>query len=236
MGKHRLVALALGLAGAAQAQDSTFGVSLGLKAWNTEWTTFGNDTNDAGDPVITQVPARDKVVVLPLLSLRYGDFMASFSGYLPTEHRFLDGSSNVRKEFDAHAGYFVLPGLAVTLGYKQLAQTGDFVYRPRGPVLGLSATAPLAGGFTLYGAFGVGWLKTPAPRDKRDVEFDADYRLTELGLAYNLPVDRFAKALTFTLGYRTQVLSSKDALQTDGGRQDARDLTQGLTVGLVASF
>ena len=47
-------------------------------------------------------------------------------------------------------------------------------------------------------------------------------------------LDRGPKALNLTVGYRTQVLSSKDALPRTG--QEARDLTQGLTVGVVATF
>ena len=53
-----IATLAFGLAGAAQAQEADFGLSAGLKVWNTQWTTFGYDTNGGGQQVVTQVPAR----------------------------------------------------------------------------------------------------------------------------------------------------------------------------------
>ncbi|MEO8153895.1 MAG: hypothetical protein ABI605_12555 [Rhizobacter sp.] len=231
MKKRSLTALALCLAaGAAQAQESPLSVSVGVKAWNTQWTTFGYDTNNANQPVITQVPARDKVVLVPLLSLRYRDFIASISGYRPTNYEFLDGSSNTRKELDLNVGYYVSPGVALTLGYKKVEQKASTDnYELAGPVAGVSATAPLGGAYALYGAFGLGRMKSTG---SSTVKFNADYRLTELGLAYTLATERFAKTLTFTAGYRTQVFNSKEAL----GDQDGRDLTQGLTFGIVAAF
>jgi len=223
-------ALLLGFAAAAQAQDTGLGVAVGVKAWSTQWTTFSYATDGAGDQVLTQVAAKDKVVLVPLLSVRWRDFVASLSGYRPTDYRFLDGSTNSRKEFDANVGYFVTPGVAVTLGYKRVGQKGATDnYELGGPVIGLSATAPISGPLALYGAFGLGRLKDTSAST---VKFDADYRLSEVGLAYNIGLDNLPKSLSFTLGYRTQVLSSKEAL----GSQDGRDLTQGLTIGLVATF
>ncbi len=222
--------LAFALAGTAQAQDTGFGLSLGLKAWNTQWTTFGYDSNGGGQQVVTQVPARDKTVWIPQLSLRYGSVVANLSRYQPTDHAFVAGGSNRRKELDVNVGYLVTPAVAVTLGYKQVGQSdGIDNYELAGAVLGASATAPLGGGFALYGSFGFGRMKDTAAST---VKFDADYRLTELGLAYSLPLDRGLKALTFTAGWRTQVLSSKEAL----GDQDGRDLTQGLAFAVLASF
>jgi hypothetical protein len=225
-----LTAIALCLAGAVQAQESGPSVSVGLKAWSTQWTTFGYDTNGGGQTVLTQVPAKDKVVLVPLLSVRWRDWVGSISGYGSTDYEFVDGGSNSRKELDANVGYLVLPGVAVTLGYKKVGQkAATDNYELAGLVAGMSATAPLSSTFSLYGSLGLGRLKDTSAST---VKFDADYRLTEVGVAYTLPMERFTKALTFTLGYRTQVLSSKEAL----GSQDGRDLTQGLTLGLLAAF
>jgi len=223
------LALAVGLCGLAQAQELSW--SVGAKAWNTQWTTFGYDTNSANQTVLIQVAARDKTVLIPLLSARYGDFVGSISGYRPTDYSFVDGSGgNARKELDANVGYFVLPGLALTVGYKKVGQrAGTDNYELGGLTAGLSATAPLSPSVGLYGSFGLGRMKDTGAST---VKFDADYRLSEVGLAYSLPMDGRIKALSFTLGYRTQVLSSKRAL----GDQDGRDITQGFTFGLVATF
>ena len=85
-----VAALATGLAGLAQAQDLS--VSVGAKAWRTQWTTFGYATDNNNQTVLIQVAAKDKTVLIPLLSARYGDFVGSISGYRPTDYSFVDGS------------------------------------------------------------------------------------------------------------------------------------------------
>jgi len=223
---HGLIALFFFAAGAAQAQDSDFNVSVGLKAWNTQWTTWGYD--DTGS-VITQSPAKEKTLFIPLLSARYRDFIVSVSGFRGTDFELLDGSTNRRNEFDANLGWLFTPGVAATIGYKRVGQkAGEFDYQLGGPTIGVSATAPVQGGFSLYGNLGLGWMK----KSGGNVDFDADYQLSELGVAYNLGLSGMPRGLTFTLGYRIQVLNSKDALPG----QDARDLTQGFAFGLLAVF
>lgn len=223
---QRLLALALFFAGAAHAQQTNFGLSAGLKAWNTQWTTWGYDNNGT---IITQSPAKDKTVFIPLASARYREFVASVSGFRGTTFELLDGSTNRRNEFDLNVGWLFTPGVAATVGYKRVGQkAGDFDYQLGGPTVGLSATAPLQGAFSLYGTLGLGRMKKAGG----NVDFDADYQLSEVGLAYNLGLGGIPRGLTFTLGYRIQVLNSKDALPG----QDARDLTQGFAFGLLAVF
>jgi hypothetical protein len=231
MGKTVIALLGLALPALAQAQPAELSVTVGAKAWNTQWTTFGYDINDNNHTVLIQVAAEDKTVLVPLVSLRWRDFVASVSGYRPTDYRFVDGSGgNTRKELDANVGYFVTPGLALTLGYKKVGQrAGNENYELGGLVAGLSATAPLGPAVALYGSLGLGRMKDTGAST---VKFDADYRLSEVGLAYSLALDGRPKALSFTAGWRMQVLSSKEAL----GPQDGRDLTQGFTFGLLATF
>jgi hypothetical protein len=162
--------------------------------------------------------------------VRYGDFLGSVSALPSTGFSFASGSRGTREELDANIGYFVMPGLAFTLGYKKVEQRdGANRYRPAGPVIGVSGNAPLGGAWSLYGSLGVGRLKTPGGDA---IDFEADYRLTELGLAYTLDGDRLPRRWTFTGGYRIQVMSSKDAF----GTQDGRDTTQGFTIGAMATF
>lgn len=237
MKRHWLVVLALCGAGPALAQDATFSVSIGARAWQAEWTTFSYFTEPdpvTGEPVnvaLTQAAARDELVLMPLLSVRYGDFFASLSAMPSKQFTFIDGGEIAsREEIDLNIGYNFMPGLAATLGYKKVSQGGSSgTYRPEGLVVGLTANAPLGGAWSFYGSLGVGWLETPAGDP---IAFEADYRLTELGLAYSLPTAGVVKRWTFTGGYRIQVLSSKDAFNG----QDAKDTTQGFTIGLIASF
>ncbi|MGA0609246.1 hypothetical protein [Caldimonas sp. KR1-144] len=226
-----LAACALCGPGQARAQEAGLSISVGVRAWYTDWSTFSYFAPDGvNNLALTQVSANEKFAWLPLISVRYGDFFASFSGMPSTDFHFVEGGTGTRKEYDLNIGYAVLPGLALTLGYKKVSQgDGDAVYRPAGPVIGVNLNAPMSGPWSLYGAVGLGWLKTPGGDD---IQFDADYRLAELGLAYTIDGGAWIKSWTFTGGYRIQVLTSKDAFNA----QDGRDTTQGFTLGAIASF
>lgn len=213
----------------AQAQGSGLSFSAGLKAWSAEWTTFGY-TVVGGTSVVTQVPAQTKTVLIPSFGVRFRDFVVSASGYDASGYTFgSSGERANRKEWDVNAGYYVLPGLAATLGYKRYGQSAGLNYEVGGPTVGFSAAAPLGAGFSAYGSLGLGRLKSVG---SSDVKFDTTYRLTETGAAYSMDAGGFVRTLSFTLGYRMQVLNSKQATET----QDGRDLTHGLALGVVGSF
>lgn len=219
----------------AFAEEDRLTVSLGARAWLAEWTTFSYFTDEAGlnNLALTQVSAPHELVLVPLASLQYGNFVASMSVFPETEFHFANGDRGTRSEFDINVGYAVLPGLNVTLGYKKVSQRdGEFSYEPAGLVLGVYGSAPLSSGFSLYGSVGLGKLKTPQSGGANVVKFDADYRLTEIGLAYTLAGVQVRPRWTVTAGYRIQVMSSKEAF----GTQDGRDTTQGLGVAAIASF
>lgn len=219
---------------AALAQDTGLSVSLGARAWYMEWSTFSYLTDDNDQNVaLTQVSADDKFVLVPLVSARYGNFVGSMSVLPSTRFRFVDGGSGTRSEFDLILGYSVLPGLNLNVGYKKVSQRdGDVRYEPAGPIVGLNGSAPLGNGFSLFGSLAAGKLKTPQSGGDNVVKFKADYRLTEVGLAYALAGEQVSPRWTFTAGYRIQVMNSKEAL----GRQDGRDTTQGFAVGAIATF
>ncbi len=214
----------------AQAQDTGLAFTVGARAWYTDWTTFSYYPGTPGtDPVaLTQVSAKDKLAIMPTASVRWNDWFASISGMPSTRFSFDDGTDGRRSEFDVNAGYAVMPNLALTLGYKRVSQSGSAGrYRPGGPVLGASANAPLGSGVSLYGSLGIGRLRTPSGDA---IGFKANYQLAEVGLAYTLNADK--PRWTLTGGYRIQVMNSKDAFQS----QDGRDTTEGFTFGGSATF
>lgn len=219
---------------AASAQDEGLSVSVGARAWYAEWSTFSYFSDAAGNNLaLTQVSAQNKLVLVPLVSARYGRYFGSLSYLPPTRFSFVGGDSNQRSELDLIAGYSVVPGLNLTLGYKKLSQRGSFYrYEPAGPVLGLNGSAPLTQGLAIYGAVAVGRLKTPQSGGPEVVKFDAGYRLTEVGLSYALTGEQAVPRWTLSVGYRIQVLSSREAF----GNQDGRDTTQGFAFGAIASF
>jgi hypothetical protein len=121
MARSVVAAAAALSAGAAFAQNEELSVTVGVRAWYMEWSTFSYltdaDNNNIG---LTQVSADDKFVFVPLLSARYGNFLASVSVMPSTDFSFVDGGSGSRSEFDLILGYTVLPGLNLTLGYKKV--------------------------------------------------------------------------------------------------------------------
>ena len=226
-----VVAAAAALATApARAQEPGVSFTVGARAWYTDWTTFSYyaPAPDTPPVALTQVSAKSKLVVMPTASVRWNEFFASVSGMPSARFSFDDGTDGRRSEFDINAGYAVMPNLAVTLGYKKISQSGNSGrYRPSGPVVGVSANAPLGSGLSLYGSLGIGRLRTPSGDA---IDFKASYQLAEVGLAYTLNADK--PRWTLTGGYRIQLMRSKDAFQG----QDGRDTTQGVTVGANATF
>lgn len=239
-------ALTLALAGGAvQAQESNFGLNFGTKVWVADWSTWFVEENGSNQEFITQESAKSKAMVIPQLSFRYRDFIGSVSGAVNSTHsfeRFGGPAEFKRREADVNFGYHLTPGLAATIGYKkfdQITSAGVKIYQVSGPTVGVSAASPLSGGFSVYGALGVGVLSIKGSQD-----VSADYSLSEVGLGYTLPLGRFVKAVNFNLGYRMQVIKAKGVtLSSDTTdptapviKQDARDTTQGFTLAAVVAF
>lgn len=241
-----LCVLVLALAGgAAQAQESNFGLNFGTKVWVADWSTWFVQTNSSNQEFISQESAETKAMVIPQLSFRYRDFIGSVSGAVNTTHsfeRFGGPAEFKRREADANFGYYITPGLAATVGYKKFDQinaSGAKIYQVSGPTLGVSAASALSGGFSVYGALGIGVLSIKGSED-----VSADYSLNEVGLGYTLALGRFVKAININLGYRMQVIKAKGVpLSSDTTvptapviKQDARDTTQGFTLAAVVAF
>ena len=113
MNRYWLGFLALCCADAAVAQDPGFSVSVGARAWYTEWTTFSYFVDDTTDPdtnlALTQLSASNEASLHTPVSVRYRDFVGSVSGWPSTKFSFDDGSSKAtREEFDINVGYYVM--------------------------------------------------------------------------------------------------------------------------------
>ncbi len=230
-------------AGSVQAQESNFGLTFGTKVWVAEWSTWLLDENTNNDQVINQKSSKAKAIVIPQLSFRYGDFIGSVSGAVASKHEFTQPGFTTeykRREMDVNFGYSITPGLTGSLGYKkfdQIAPSGVKIYQVSGPTLGVSAASALTNGFSVYGALGIGVFKIKGAADS-----SADYSLSEVGLGYSLPLGRFVKSVNFSGGYRMQVIKARgiELRDTTGTfasvTQDARDVTQGFTLGAVFAF
>lgn len=234
--------------GSAVAADDGFSATIGLKAWNNnmnKWAPGIAVGTDSLIPIIGNFESSNETAWIPSGSVRYKNFMVGGSYFAKQTYDFA-GDQIDRKEYDVIAGYYVLPTLAIIAGYKQVDQklllagldTQDWKYK--GPIVGLSGSAPLTGGFSLYGTAAVGALKFKPTGSLTSqgivVNADADYRLGEVGVAYAFDLGRQTgpKALIGTLGYRYQSIVAKQTGLWQG--QKGRDTTEGLTLGLVLAL
>jgi opacity protein-like surface antigen len=241
-GARACVLLALAAAaGTAQAQESNFAVTFGTKVWAAEWSTWFFAETKQNIEVIDQKSAKTQAIVIPQLSFRYGDFIGSVSGSIPSKHEFSEPGASAklkRQEVDVNFGYSITPGLTASLGYKKVDQidSDGGKYQVSGPTIGVSAASALTGGFSVYGALGLGVLKIKGANN-----VSADYSLSEVGLGYSLPLGRFIKSMNLSVGYRTQVIKARgleltNTVTNESVSEDARDMTQGFTLGAVFAF
>jgi hypothetical protein len=247
-------ALAIALAfrsGSARALDyDNLSVTVGLKAWASTWETwrpqnvfYSTGSLQIGEPV----ESKTRFALTPSLSIRYDKVLLSAS-YLAPETYPLSGAldtnslSGRRTELDVNGGYYVLPGLALTAGYKEIQQDyGHGPFKWTGPTVGLAGSAPLGSNFALYGTYGFGVFKLKLPTDSPDAvgntSFDATYSVGELGLTYAFGVGRFLKSMRFTAGYRAQLLNTRGyALMNRSTTPTEHDYTQGPTISVSGSF
>jgi hypothetical protein len=246
-----LAAVLAGSATPAQADPSNFNLTLSVKEWVTDWTTwrinnvfFGSGRIQVSEPLNSAT----RLVSAPQLGVRYGNFIASGSYLLPETYPLsgsLESLRAQRHEFDANLGYYVLPGLAFTVGYKEIQQDyGGGPFHWKGPTAGLAGSAPLGTtSWAVYGLAGYGLMKLTVPYATRDAfdqtSFDANYELVEAGLAYVISGGRFVSALRFTASYRAQILTTKGykLIGANGYTSpNERDFTEGPAIGLSASF
>lgn len=250
---------------AEEAAPSALSFSAGVKLWPNNWDSWVTSRTGTGVALgtlryqtVQAVGSGNKLSTIPFASARYNDFFGSVSVMTRTRYTLLDTStpggfevSASREEVDFNTGYFLIPGLALTAGYKRLTQVyGPDSYRWRGPIVGVSGSAPLSGGWALYGSAGVGFLKADFPTVQADAsgktKFNAAYRLGEFGLAYGMAPDlRFIRAVVGTVGYRVQNVSTKgyglavtdpQGAFTQNSTANLKDTTQGLVLGLNVAF
>lgn len=240
---------------AGAADDLT--VSVAVKEWVTDWTTWR--VNDVffgpGRVQLNEALNSDsRLTSSPQLSLRYGNFVAAASYLYPQNYTLsgsLDSLRATRREVDANVGYYVLPGVALTVGYKEIHQDyGGGVFRWRGPTVGISGAAPLGTtNWSVYGLYGYSLMRLRVPDASRDAlgdnSFNANYSLAEAGIAYVVPLTGFVSALRITAGYRAQILNTRGYKLFGPGSTDAvpqytspneRDFTQGPAFGVSGSF
>lgn len=216
--------------GTAFAQSSDVKVSIGLKAWNNTWETsygiFNGGDLGAGEYAYT---AGQQAALIPTLGIRYKDYLLSAS-YLPNKSYSFPTKDVDREEYDVNFGYFLLPGVAVSLGYKEVKQTfhlkPDQSYTYKTPTVGIQASSKLGDGpFFMYGSCALSIGDSLKYENQTGTTLNGWYSAAEFGLGYVL-----SNNVTVTVGTKHQVLD----IDNKGARM--RDVTSGLVAGVAYTF
>jgi hypothetical protein len=247
-----LLALASGTHN-AWSEDLDF--TIGVKLWAAEWSSWqpvqaGNSSNIS---LVQSIAANTTIAPIIQGSLRYGRWITAASYFIDTSYSLggsIDTGTGVlrtlpasRHEVDANVGYFLVPGFAATLGYKQIEQNfGGSPYKWSGPTVGLSGGAPVYRSLSMYATFAYGHLNlsAPVPDASGSTSGSADYILGELGLSYGFDTPLRPLSLTVTLGYRIQIVSTRSFAVGAGlyGSEpvDIHDVTYGPAIGVSGRF
>lgn len=253
------------LAGAGDLQ-----VFAGVRLWANEWDVpFLDQRGLTVVPTLGQqapVELRDEVrttasdmefVPMPTLGVRYGNFLGSMTYFVPTKYHGKGGTekSVERSELDVNVGYFVLPSVLVSVGYKtaevdRIANRDDTDQEIDAVLIGISASAPLSERLSLYGnfAYGLARNETGTKDPRGEDRYDARYAIGEFGLAMRLlegSPNAFLKSVSASIGYRVQSFTVEgiglgvydanfNLLRTT--TRDLRSSTDGFVLALVASF
>jgi hypothetical protein len=208
--------------------------TIGVRMWRTDWSSWFGDGS-------TYLHAGLQTSVIPVASIRYKDFLVSGSVLIKEKFVFPPESGSFpadRKEYDVNVGYFILPGLAATVGYKEVSyDAGGYEWKAKGLTLGVSGSAPLAPWTSLYGNIAYGRPKL------RDTQFAFDgargkYLLTEFGLAFPLgAVSPSMQGFVVTAGYRYQRIGAfPNGPATGFPPRELFETTQGPVLGISYSF
>lgn len=244
-------------------------VFAGVRLWANEWdmSLIGQQRSlDASNP--TNIILRDEVrtsltdvevVPMPTIGARYGKLLASMTYFVPTSYESKGGlrKSVERSELDFTVGYFVLPSLVVSLGYKsatveRVLDDIDSEQKVSAVLLGISGSAPLSDKLSLYGnfAYGPARQKSEANDIRGKDTYSATYAIGELGLTYRFidgGTGTFVNSLTGSIGYRAQSFTTKDVglgtyalsdptVPIATTKRDLRTSTSGVVVALIATF
>jgi len=245
--------------------DKDIGVTVGAKLWSNQWDLPLEMNHTGTNSTIHQFESGSEMSFIPAFLVRYKNFFVGGSYLTNTKYSFSAqsvGANTIkpfgeRKEWDLNLGYFVMPNLAVSLGYKTLTRgltytnsdpsepaVVDSPLSVKAPILGISVSAPINKGFNLYGNLAYGWLSgdysyndaTTATR-LLSLDLEGNYTFGELGLNYTIPLQGTISAVTISGGYRFQRLDMKaKGAAPWGSAGDQHDSTAGFVLGASASF
>lgn len=238
-------------------------------------TTQGNFNHNR------QVSADHEAAVIPFTSARYGRFFVGGSYYTDTTFSFandiqhitqtttfldtnahpvkstpetfrtLFSSDGSRSEWDISVGYYLLRGLAFTVGYKEVnmkvntrvsttSNGSSTITDPNysiqdsnkfsGPTLGLSFSLPISYGISGYGSYTHGFMnwdyRSVSSPETITANSNANYDVAEIGFSYSPNVDFLTahvpvNSASIFAGYRYQRLQYDISLNSSTGKSSS---------------
>ncbi|MFI5346981.1 MAG: hypothetical protein ACHQ51_11465 [Elusimicrobiota bacterium] len=256
-----LACLALGAAAprAAYADDDSVqvgkdtylnvGAKLWLNTWQTNLTGSGRNWNQ-----ITEGPV---VGFIPNIALRHknlfvsGSFMVTPDYSFPLQTNYI-GAGGVldkatikgnRQEIDMNVGYYIVPQIALTIGYKGVTEkfkvtssvsgySENSVYL-NGVTFGVTGSAPIGNGWSVYGS-GAGGFMAVSYLPASTYTDSAMYESSELGLAWH----PHASSFSTTLGYKFQLIQTSISSQNSVAYSQLprNEVTRGFMLGANYTF
>lgn len=250
--------------------------TIGVRVWNASWATalptVYSGISPVSQPAIGEsldgVDGKRKTTALPILSMRKDRFLVSgsyarYSTDFYAANTSIIGSSGfnvmtsrsdrvIRKESDLTAGYFVVPNIAVSLGFKYATEDRTITLGLGGGptplldntvrviLLGASAGFPIQGGLSFSGqlAYGPGRTKTRlADHAIPDFTNNSRYQISEIGLNYSLGVSNaYFRDASIGLAYRSQLVRTKGLGPIQLNRRTYRDEREGVVATLNISI
>jgi len=241
------------------AQGKNWLLMGGVKLWANSWDTSYTDYVPQAGSHVVEVTG-NSLAVIPNALFKYKSVFASL-GYLTsgnytfpaytetlnvsgTPHTAVTNSEASRNELDLNLGYYFVPNVYVSMGYKNVTQkysttlTGSGLVTQNsnsetyynGVTVGIGGSSAIGSGFSIYGNGAGGFLvETTKGGTYSD---NASYINSELGLAWT------GGPVTVTAGYRYQIITTYLTNNDGAGYagQDAIDLTNGWIFGLNYAF
>jgi len=195
------------------------------------------------------------------VGVRFRDFLGSMTYFVPTSYSGEGGLSKSveRSELDINVGYFIMPSVLLSIGYKKgkidrISDRDDIDTEQNidAILVGLSATAPLTDRLSLYGNFAYGFGRTESEQKdaRREDSYDSRYAIGELGVSMRLfesSPNAFLKSASASIGYRVQSYTIDgsgfgtyagpiDLIPLSTTKQDIRTSTNGVVLALIATF
>ena len=194
------------------------GAKLWVNTWQTNLTGSGRNWNQITEgPVIGFIPS---IALKHKQAFISGSFMVTPDYSFPLQTNFtntgvLEKSTikGTRQEIDMNVGYYIVPQVALTMGYKGITEkfkvtssvsgySENSVFL-NGITFGITGSAPIGNGWSVYGSGSGGPMFVTYTPSSAYTD-SAIYESSELGFAWHPHASPFSA----TLGYKFQLIQT----------------------------